>query len=226
MSAGGSCPDDDQTQLQRAIARIALGAIRESGFALAGSGAIREHGLTNRPTEDVDLFTTSQHADHFGAAVHAVLDDLRAGGYEVEPTQQYAHFARLHVTTAGAELDVDMGIDWRADEPVALGVGPVLSLADAVGNKVAAVYSRGEARDYLDVDAIRASGRFTDQQLVAAVAQRDSGFDQAVFAQQLEAARRLEPVQVARYRVSPQELEAVKERFAAWAAELRAQPSV
>ena len=43
---------------QRRITRLALEAAGdEAGFALAGSGAIREHGLIDRPTEDVDLFT-------------------------------------------------------------------------------------------------------------------------------------------------------------------------
>ncbi len=55
------------------------------------------------------------------------------------------------------EVDVDLGIDWRSREPVALEVGPVLAIEDAVGNKVAALYSRGEVRDYLDVDHITVS---------------------------------------------------------------------
>ncbi len=39
---------------QRRITRLALQAAgQEGGFALAGSGAIREHGLIDRPTEDV-----------------------------------------------------------------------------------------------------------------------------------------------------------------------------
>ncbi|SHE24479.1 hypothetical protein [Actinomyces glycerinitolerans] len=43
---------------QRRITRLALEAAgEESGFTLAGSGAIREHGLIDRHTEDVDLFT-------------------------------------------------------------------------------------------------------------------------------------------------------------------------
>lgn len=43
---------------QRRVARLALEAAGEdAGFALAGAGAIREHGLSDRPTEDVDLFT-------------------------------------------------------------------------------------------------------------------------------------------------------------------------
>ena len=42
---------------QRQAARIVLAAIAPVGFALAGSGAIREHGLIHRPTHDIDLFT-------------------------------------------------------------------------------------------------------------------------------------------------------------------------
>ena len=42
--------------IQRELAKIILGSLAEDGFALAGSGAIREHGLINRPTQDLDLF--------------------------------------------------------------------------------------------------------------------------------------------------------------------------
>jgi hypothetical protein len=45
----------NEVGFQREIARLAPAGIGPSGFALAGSGAIREHGVTDRPTEDVDL---------------------------------------------------------------------------------------------------------------------------------------------------------------------------
>ncbi|GAA3705034.1 hypothetical protein GCM10022204_23110 [Microlunatus aurantiacus] len=93
----------------------------------------------------------------------------------------------------------------------------MLSLADAVGNKVSALYSRAEARNYLDVDAIRGSGRFDDEQLVTAATERDPGFDVGMFAQQLAAASRLLPAQVSRYGVTPARLEGVKTRCTAWA---------
>jgi hypothetical protein len=208
-------------EFQREVTRIALAGIEQAGFALAGSGAIREHGVIDRPTEDVDLFTTSQDVDEFGAAVGHVAADLRGSGYEVLRTRQAPQFARLHVRSAdGFELDVDLGVDWRENDPVQLDVGPVLSLTDAVGNKVSALYSRAEARDYLDVDAIRASGRFTDEELMSAAAERDPGFDVSMFAQQLDAARRLQPAQVARYGVDADQLDGVKERCTQWAARL------
>lgn len=209
--------------VQREVACIALAGVH--GFALAGSGAIREHGVTDRPTEDVDLFTTSQDVTEFSTAVDQVTEQLRGSGFTVDQTRRAPQFARLHVATSdGRHLDVDLGVDWRQDDPVRLDVGPVLSLADAVGNKVSALYSRGEPRDYLDVDAIRRSGRFTDEQLVTAAAERDPGFEVGMFAQQLAAVRRLTPRDVRGYGVSAEELEDVKTRCAAWVVTLQQPP--
>ncbi|SPT53652.1 Nucleotidyl transferase of uncharacterised function (DUF1814) [Actinomyces bovis] len=209
-------------EAQREVTRIALAGIAEAGFVLAGSGAIRAHGVINRPTEDVDLFTMLQDHDVFAQAVARVVSDLREGGYEVEEICRTAQFARLQVRAAdGLRLDVDMGVDWRENDPVRLDIGPVLSVEDAVGNKVAALYSRCEPRDYLDVDAIRRWGRFTDEELVSAAAERDPGFELIMFAHQLESVRRVTLRDVERYGVSAEQLEGVKERCTQWAARLR-----
>lgn len=197
------------------------------GFALAGSGAIREHGVIERPTEDVDLFTASQDVTAFNAAVEKVSADLRGSGFEVDETRRAPQFARLHVITRhGLQIDVDLGVDWRQDDPVQLDVGPVLSLADAIGNKVSALYGRGEARDYLDIDAIRSSGRFSDEELVAAASERDPGFEVGMFAQQLAAVDRLQLAQVARYGFNDEQLEGVKARCIQWAEALRRVPTL
>lgn len=62
-----------EVTVQREVARVALGGT--DGFALAGSGAIREHGIIDRPTEDVDLFTSPDVAA-FATAVDRVIDLL------------------------------------------------------------------------------------------------------------------------------------------------------
>lgn len=219
--------DSEQQQdltVQRDVARIALAGL--DGFALAGSGAIREHGIARRRSDDIDLFTRDQDVTDFDAAVHQVTADLQGSGYQVDEIRRAPRYARLHVTTGdGLQVDVDLGVDWRHDDPVRLDVGPVLSLADAVGNKVSALYSRAEARDYLDVDAIRRSGRFTDEQLVIAAAERDPGFDIDMFSQQLASAARLRPAQVARYGVTADELEDIKTRCTRWADTLQQEPA-
>ena len=57
---------------------------------------------------------------------------------------------------------------WRKNKPVGLAVGPVLHADDAVANKVCALFGRAEVRDYVDVDvdAIVASGRYTEDELL------------------------------------------------------------
>lgn len=197
----------EKNDAQRAVTRIALTGIARAGFALAGSGAIREHGVIDRPTEDIDLFTPMQDVDKFARAVERVMRDLRENGYEVQEVRRTEHFARLEVRTGdGLELAVDMGVDWRENDPVRLDVGPVLSIEDAVGNKISAVYSRGEPRDYLDVDSIRRWGHFTDEQLLSVAAARDDGFEVAMFAHQLEAVRRVTLLDVERYGVDARQL--------------------
>ena len=45
--------------------------------------------------------------------------------------------------------------------PATLAIGPVLHPDDAVANKVCALYSRAQARDYIDIDAVLRSGRYS-----------------------------------------------------------------
>lgn len=222
MNSDPTMSNDEQ--MQRDVASIALGSAGSAGFALAGSGAIREHGLTHRPTADIDLFTVMSAQDRFTGAVDEVVDRLRESGYGVEVPRRSESFARLSVTSEGREVDIDLGIDWRSREPVALEVGPVLAIEDAVGNKVAALYSRGEARDYLDVDAIRASGRFTDDQLVDLASNADPGFDADMFAQRLQKVERIQLREVSVYGVNQSDLAGVVERSNDWARALTDSP--
>src|SRR5680860_155573 len=135
----------DSLEHQREVTRLLLRVIDDAGFALAGSGAIREHGVTARPTEDVDLFTTNVGAQRFGRAIKQAVATLDECGYQVVEHRRAEQYARLNVTAPdGHQLEVDFGIDWRAHEPVRLDVGPVLALPDAVANKVGALYSRAD----------------------------------------------------------------------------------
>lgn len=217
----GEWETDRKIALQRQVTQVALESA--DGFALAGSGAIREHGLIGRPTEDIDLFTNTRDATWFDLAVSQVSDRLTASGFSIDQTRRDPEYARIHLTSQDGRdsVEIEMGVDWRRDEPVQFEVGPVLSLNDAVASKVGALYSRGEARDYLDVDAIRGSGRFTDEQLVSALADRDPGFEIRIFADQLAtAADRVQPAQVAQYGVSTQQLKDVTTRCEQWATDL------
>ena len=86
-------------------------------------------------------------------------------------------FARLQVTdpTTGTTGKVELGIDWRAHQPVTLAIGPVLHPDDAVANKICALFARAQARDYIDVDAVLRSGRYTSGELLTLAESHDPG---------------------------------------------------
>ncbi|MCX7523261.1 hypothetical protein OSC27_13365 [Microbacterium sp. STN6] len=63
------------------MTRLLLSIVGDAGFALAGSGAIREHGVTSRPTEDVDLFTSRVGLESFARAIERGTKALQDAGY-------------------------------------------------------------------------------------------------------------------------------------------------
>ena len=202
---------------------LLLDAISDAGFVLAGAGAIRQWGLTNRPTEDVDLFAShTTTAEQFRTALDATEAALMGAGFDVSRSRVSDSFARFHLRGDGEEmLDVDLGVNWRADAPVAMTVGPVLSERDAIAGKLSAVYSRGEVRDYLDLDSIRTTGRFTDRELLALGREHDDGFDAGMFAAQLSRIATILPTQAAQYGVTADDFVQIQARILAWAIELR-----
>lgn len=210
----------DPTELQRAVTRAALDALAAHPFALAGSGAIREHGFIRRLSHDVDLFSNDPAS--FGAAVETLDVALTSRGFSVEHIRRYESFAQLRVTTEdGRSVELDLAVDWRSAEPVSLQVGPVLAVVDAVGSKVGAIYTRLEARDFIDVDAIRQSGRFTDEQLLEMAEERDEGFDRATYASQLRMVSRIRDGRFADYGTTGKDLTALRSRILGWADAIR-----
>ena len=210
-------------EYQRRVASLLLESIGDAGFALAGSSAIREHGLTNRPTEDVDLFAdTETTVDQFQAALIRGEGALQTAGYRVSRVRSFPLFARIRVeNTTGSSLDVDFAVNWRQDPAVQLSLGPVVSERDAVAGKLSAVYSRGEVRDFLDLDAIRRSGRYTDGDLLELGRQADDGFDATMFAQQLSRVVNILPTEVEEYGTTPEQLAGAQRRILGWAITLR-----
>ena len=210
-----------EAEAQRRIATVLLNAICGDGFVLAGSGASREHGLTERPTEDIDLFGgPATTADEFRTTLTRAEEALREAGYAVTWLRAVPMFARLRATNPdGALLDVDFAINWRADPPVTLRVGAALSERDAVAGKLSAVYSRGEVRDFLD--AIRGSGRYTDADIIALGHEHDDGFDEGMFAAQLSRVVNYLPSEASEYGVTRDAFHEVQQRILAWAAALR-----
>lgn len=159
---------------QQEVARIALAAAGH-GFALAGGNALIAHGIVERLTHDLDLFTSEPGGA--GVVVQAVREALEAAGYRVEvlrpPERHGGQFAQMTVSRGDQSVGLDLAGDWRQHAPVTLEVGPVLHLEDAVGSKVTAMVGRGLPRDFVDVAA--ALGHYRREDLMRMAFARDPG---------------------------------------------------
>lgn len=201
-------------QLQRKIISEALAACAERGFVLAGGGALREHGLTARPTEDIDLFTNSLDAENFQLARDAVVKQLQQNGWTVIIGRSADTFTTLLVEDgAGLKTEIDMGVDWRAHPPPVLEVGPVLHHNDAVATKTLAVFGRGYIRDLLDLDAILSSKQYNIEDLIKLAAHYDQGFEPRYFHSSIIRGMTYDARAAEPYGISAQEWENVKQRL-------------
>jgi hypothetical protein len=150
-------------RFQLDVAREALGALRDHGFALAGGLALRVHGIVDRPFGDVDLFTDAPAGDALEAAARLLQGALaaRRPDWAVRPVAQASELfdgfgrdlAEVEVRHGRERASVRLVRYERRHAPVAMIVGPVLHLDDVLGGKVAAMAVRGEPRDYIDVAA-------------------------------------------------------------------------
>jgi hypothetical protein len=71
-------------EIQERIASLALEALARYGFVLAGGQSLQVHGLVDRPSADLDLFTDQVDAAEFARAVREVAEAL--WGVTVEPS--------------------------------------------------------------------------------------------------------------------------------------------
>ena len=211
-------------ELHATIAAIALGAAGRHGFALGGGNALIAHGIIDRPTEDVDLFTDED--DGVTAAAGAVEAALRAAGFDAERQDKTAGLADVFygmgdglaewIVTGpgGRQMMLQMAYFDRDRRPVTMDIGPVLDLEDVVGSKVCALASRVEPRDYVDTAA--ALERYTVDQLITYAKRLDPGLTDQDFA---DAGRQLDKMPdglFARYGLDAAAAGLLRQRFAGW----------
>jgi hypothetical protein len=212
--------------LHRLLAEIGLRAGGPFGFALAGGHAIAAHGIIDRPSEDVDLFADWQRRADFPTAVDAVIAAYEDEGFDVVVDLRLETFARLHVSQAANpdQHRVELVANWRAQPPVEMQIGPVLHPDDVMAGKMDALYNRAAARDFIDIDAAIARGRYTPEQLCALASEADAGFDRQFFAQMLGMIGRFDDQDFIDYGLESAQVAVMRERFQAWQAELQSSP--
>ena len=211
-------------ELQREVATIALRTAGRHGFALAGGNALIAHGIIDRPTDDVDLFSDQETA--VAAAADAVEGALRAAGFEAERRDQAGGLADIFygmgeglaewIITApgGQQTMLQMAYFDRTRGPVTMDVGPVLDLEDLAGSKVCALASRVEPRDYVDTAA--ALQRYTADQLISFARRLDPGLEARDFADAGRQLDRMPDGLFTRYGLSPEDVARLRAQFAVW----------
>jgi Nucleotidyl transferase AbiEii toxin, Type IV TA system len=211
-------------ELHRQVAAIALGAARRHGFALGGGTALIAHGVVDRPTEDVDLFTDRDGG--VTSAAGAVEAALQAAGFAAERQDRTAGLADVFegmgdglaewIITApgGRQMMLQLAYFDRDRRPVIMDVGPVLDLEDVLGSKVCALASRVEPRDYVDTAA--ALERYPVDQLIAFAKRLDPGLTDREFADAGRQLDRMPDGVFARYGLDAAAVAGLRARFAGW----------
>lgn len=205
------------------LARIGLEAVEKYGFVLAGGYAISANGMGDRPSADVDLFTDLGDPEQFAEAVEALRHAFRVGGLVVTDNRIGPTFADLRVVDEATETwsDIQLGWDYREFPPRMLEIGPVLDPRDAVANKMGALWSRGEARDYIDIHTVLESGRFTRVDVLAMGDQIEAvPLDRRMLAERFRQAGRFSAADFAQYDVGSVQRIAIVETFLDWADEV------
>src|ERR1039458_9122130 len=197
-------------QFQAEVARVALAAAREHGFALAGGNGLAAYGIISRLTEDIDLFAAGDGAVQ--AAAGLVAAALTQAGFAVE---EVAGASDLAEVIEGFERDMAEYEGSRGGELVRLPLGPVLHLDELLGQKVSALATRSEVRDYLDVAA--ALRRYDRQRLLDLARRADPDLVDDEFADAMQRLDQLDDdVFRLQYGLSPARIRQVRKAFSDW----------
>jgi len=212
------------SDFHRQVAAIALRAAARHGFALGGGNALMAHGVIDRFTADVDLFTDREAG--VPAAADAVEAALCRAGFEAERQDKADGLADIFdgmgeglaewiVTAPGGEqMMLQMAYFDRSRGPVIMDVGPVLDLEDVIGGKVCALASRAYDRDYVDTAA--ALARYSVDQVIGFARRLDPGLDDRDFSDAGRRLDRMDDAAFARFGLGPRDVEELRARFGPW----------
>jgi hypothetical protein len=173
----GADHDDEPAGLsafQRELTTLFFALPAASGFLLAGGAALIAQRLINRPTRDLDFFTTTGADVPLGRAQleHAAA----ARGWTVEHIHENETFSRM-VVHGPEDVLIDLAMDSSpAARPASVSIaGPTYSVEELAGRKVLALFDRAEARDFADVYIL--AQRYTKQELLTFASDIDAGFN-------------------------------------------------
>lgn len=171
---------DGLTRAQRRVIAAVMALLESDGFVMAGGAALVASGVSDRPTKDLDAFSST--CAEVDVAAERLRTDLVEQGYIVEVVRSSDSFAQLVVASGRlrrSEIAVDLGRDAQLFESVSTPLGPALSVRELAANKILAAFGRHEPRDLVDLAAIARVGSVDEA--FAGAARKDPGFDLTVF---------------------------------------------
>ena len=175
--------DSALTELQRLVLELFFAHPETHGFVHADGAALVASGLTERPTQDVDLFG-SDLATGIASAADALEAACADRGWTTERIRDTATFRRLVVRSPDDELLVDLAIDSPPlGAPTITAVGPTYPPEELASRKLLALFDRAAARDFVDLNTM--SERFDLDELLGLASDLDGGFTPALLAEML-----------------------------------------
>lgn len=199
--------------LQQRVALVLADLPEAEGFALAGGGALIVRGAVERETHDLDFFVGEAVAvDRLLPALEAALS---AEQLAVERRQVAHGFARLSVRDGDDHTEIDLCVDYRLLPAEPSAIGPVLSLEELAANKLLALFSRAEARDFVDFAALEPV--FGLNRLCVLATEKNAGFDRSVLAEMLD---RVDRIPDDEFQMSAERLGALRRSILGWKLQL------
>ncbi|TYB67204.1 nucleotidyl transferase AbiEii/AbiGii toxin family protein [Nonomuraea sp. PA05] len=124
------------------------------GLVLAGGYAIKAHGFTDRPSNDLDFATAVDMP--LPDVAQGVIGAFQEAGLDASVIEVTPRMGRLMVRdlATGETCEFDLLREALQQRPATCGTLKVLGLDDAVGLKMRAVHERSLARDIIDIAAV------------------------------------------------------------------------
>ncbi len=208
-------------ETHRRIIAVIQPVIERYGFGLAGGNALRVHGLSHRPTRDINMFTPTEGA--VALAVPQVEAALRAAGFGARATgrdmtgivRDWDDWTARWIVTAGERrVLLELSIHELLSPPVVItDIGPVLTVNDVLASKTLAMVDRAAARDFIDVSEAMRQGWSPEQLIALAWQLNPDDYDADYFTQVLPNLADLDDFEFTQYGLGDRQVKELRQLF-------------
>jgi hypothetical protein len=208
--------DTSLTRFQIEVAQLFFTLPESQGFLLAGGAALAAHQLTQRPTQDLDLFAGPQTT--VTEVVESLSQAVTRQKWTCEVLRAGDTFTRMRVSKGNDNVYLDFAIDSPPIRPPVVSfLGPVFDPLELAARKLLALFDRAAARDFVDVFLL--AQHFDRDIMLGLACDLDPGFNKGVFAEMLGSMKRYADHDLP---IDADLLDEMKMFYTSWIAELKA----